>query len=320
MLKNFLIPVGLTLNVSLLSQSCSDSKFRGMSKTDKNSPKSQPSGVSATPSATACVQPSAAANAGKSIEFQLVGFGANSTVAVQNDFGSASISGTTLTYMAPASVSSAQDVALTVNEGSNTTICTVKLIGNGDVVIPDDKKSKGLIAKIYPLSTDSKSMADDFDGKGIAPLGGDYLAPNIEFGGSCSGPGTPGGLIRVKTMADFVISFEGRLNIPIDGVYEFLVGADDGAKMWLAGNVSPVLNADGYARDVSGNLLLKGGKAYHPPGSDINQATVTLKKGWVPIKLNYWQGPCGGYGANLYWRKVGDPSFAVIPASAFDRP
>lgn len=266
-----------------------------------------PGGIDTTgssPGVISCVDASATANPGQSIDLKLNGFDGSTSVSVQDSFGSAVINKNTLTYTAPAVVRGARDVELSISNGLNTRKCKVKVIGTGDILIPDDGTSRALLANVYQLVPKSRSMAANFDGQNIKPIAGLYMAPNVNVPSQPSNLGFPGMRTGVNT-EDYVISFQGKLKIELEGMYEFQVAVDDGAVMWL--NSSKVINADGWATEEN-------------RASRSESGAIRLTKGSHPFKLNYYQGPACCIAIVLKWKKPGDSNFSVVPASAFDRP
>jgi mono/diheme cytochrome c family protein len=86
--------------------------------------------------------------------------------------------------------------------------------------------------------------------------------------------------------SDFGFVFTGMLKVPADGQYTFTVDSDDGTRLLLAGQT--ILHYDGIH------------SVGHP-----QQATVLLKQGLTPIRLEYFQAE-GGRGLSVSWS---GPSF-----------
>ncbi|WP_430811005.1 MULTISPECIES: family 20 glycosylhydrolase [unclassified Carboxylicivirga] len=72
----------------------------------------------------------------------------------------------------------------------------------------------------------------------------------------------------------FGLAFEGVLSIDQDGLYQFILGSDDGSQFLLNGEV--VIDNDGYH------------------GMRYKKASLALKKGNYPIKVLYFEGGGGG--------------------------
>jgi hypothetical protein len=98
----------------------------------------------------------------------------------------------------------------------------------------------------------------------------------------------PGGLIDTAPTtrdSDFGFVYSGALIVPQDGTYTFVLDSDDGSRLTVAGR--QVLLYDGI----------------HGTGTP-QQAEVALKKGRVPLRLDYFQ-HVGGRGLSLSWAGPG---------------
>lgn len=85
---------------------------------------------------------------------------------------------------------------------------------------------------------------------------------------------------KIDPKEPFAAAFDGYINIPNDGIYEFQVEADDGAMLWIGDEM--VVDNDGLH-----SMVAKTG-------------VVPLKKGYHRLRLKYFQG--GGDSAlNLRW-------------------
>lgn len=89
----------------------------------------------------------------------------------------------------------------------------------------------------------------------------------------------------------FALVFEGFIRIPADGVYGIAVASDDGSKLSISGN----------------EILLNDG--IH--GVTEKVAWLTLKSGFHPVKLEYFQ-RTGGYGLYMHVETL-DGNRSVIP-------
>lgn len=97
--------------------------------------------------------------------------------------------------------------------------------------------------------------------------------------------------------SDFGFVFSGLLKVPSDGQYTFIVDGDDGVRLSLAGNA--VINYDGI----------------HGTGNP-QRASVSLKQGLTPIRLDYFQAH-GGRGLSVAWS---GPGFEHRSLSSEGRP
>ncbi|HVX13523.1 MAG TPA: DUF1553 domain-containing protein [Pirellulales bacterium] len=93
--------------------------------------------------------------------------------------------------------------------------------------------------------------------------------------------------------SDFGFVFTGFLKVPADGEYTLIVDSDDGSRLTVAGR--QVITYDGI----------------HSVGQP-QRATVALKQGLVPIRLDYFQA-VGGRGLRVAWS---GPGFAQRSLSA----
>ncbi|MBK1834809.1 family 16 glycoside hydrolase [Roseibacillus ishigakijimensis] len=98
---------------------------------------------------------------------------------------------------------------------------------------------------------------------------------------------------------EFIVTATARLSIPTSGSYHFRLTSDDGAELWLAEEL--VIDHDGV----------------HAATSKI--ATVTLPEGSQPLEVRYFQN-AGEMSLKLEWRKPGDETFALIPATQYLTP
>jgi hypothetical protein len=94
-----------------------------------------------------------------------------------------------------------------------------------------------------------------------------------------------GGIIDIKASEmknNFAMIFDGGLMVPKDGDYTFYLSSDDGAALYLNGK----------------KIILNDG--LHPP-SKVHVKKLKLKKGLVPIKVEYFDGG-GGKELNVSWK------------------
>jgi len=85
----------------------------------------------------------------------------------------------------------------------------------------------------------------------------------------------------------FGFVFTGTLKVPQDGQYAFFLDSDDGSRLSIDGET--VLEYDGL----------------HEEGNE-KTATISLKQGRVPIRVDYFQGPSGGKGLTVAWQGPGE--------------
>ena len=98
----------------------------------------------------------------------------------------------------------------------------------------------------------------------------------------------------IKDGRPFGYNLEGYLNVPETGVYTFSLEANDGAVLYL--NDQLIIDNDGGHR------------------TQILDSKIGLKKGWHPIKVDYFQ-QGGAKTLNLVWEGPGVKS-QMVPADA----
>ena len=305
----------LLASATFFCHGCSDAQMAGGAGASQSSKKRPITRIGAPepvdgkvtgPALSNCLKGSATANAGQTLDLELLGFGAASKVTVQDNIGTATISGTVLKYTAPSSQSESRDVLLTVTDGANTKTCTIKIVGTGKILIPDDGKSKGLIANIYRLDhvpgAKDQEVYNLPDLNSLKALDGRYMSPMVNVPATLWSKGFPTAPDLVEW---FAIKFTGKIAIPSDGDYSFdFEILDDGAKLYIDDRL--VLDWD------------------HLAWGDVVTARksqkIALTKGSHSFRVDYFQGPREYLGVVLRWQKPGDPSFTIIPASNFDRP
>jgi hypothetical protein len=254
-----------------------------------------------------CIEASVAANAGQTVQINVAGYTASTSVAVQDDFGTAKVDTIAISYTAPGIVSENRDVVLTLKDGSKTASCLVKLIGTGKVLIHDDGTSRALLANIYKLNHGPGVVVDREvynlpDLSTLTPLPQRYMAPNINVPTTKWTNGFPSAPDLVEW---FAIRFSGKISAPLDGQYTFKFSAlDDGAKLFIDDQL--VLNWDG--------LSWPEAIAARQPSS------INLTKGEHSFRVDYLQGPRDYLGVVLQWKVPNTAEFSVIPASALSRP
>ncbi len=91
---------------------------------------------------------------------------------------------------------------------------------------------------------------------------------------------------------EYAVRWTGYLHAPVDGEYKFHMTNDDGARFWI------------------GNILLIDDWKVHGPTR--NSVAVTLKKGWYPIRIDYFEYMLTAV-FKLRWEVPGVAGEATIP-------
>ena len=89
---------------------------------------------------------------------------------------------------------------------------------------------------------------------------------------------------------DFALAFEGYVLVPADGVYDFPLQANDGARLYIDGRlVTKILNniTEGVDRTLRALGVLRLTRGYHVSGSNT-QASVTVIPNWPLTKLGFF--------------------------------
>lgn len=93
----------------------------------------------------------------------------------------------------------------------------------------------------------------------------------------------------------FGFVFTGTLKVPADGEYTFTLNSDDGSRLTLDGKT--LIEYDGIHGEEAG----------------AKTATIALKQGRLPIRVDYFQGPTGAKGLTIAWE---GPELKRRPLSA----
>ena len=242
-----------------------------------------------------CIDKATLASASQSIDIGVSGLTSKSVITVADGKGTAINNGSMITYTAPASVAAAADVQIDIKDGSASTSCTVKLIANGSLIVPDDDNSRALLANVYAIPSGTKFLPN-LDA--MTPIKGKYMAPNIDVSPRNWALGFPGDSSLIEW---FAIRFQGKISVPVDGRYSFKFFVDDGAILYI--NETRVLNNDGWAN-----------------GNKTPEGSIDLTKGEHKIRVDYFQGPRDHLGVVLYWKMPAESSFSVLPAANIIRP
>jgi len=88
-----------------------------------------------------------------------------------------------------------------------------------------------------------------------------------------------------------------RLIAPATGTYTFKLNSDDGAKLYINGNL--VIDNDGQ----------------HAPTA--KEASITLTAGEHALSIDYFQGPRYQIALELYWKMPGSTTYVYVPKASF---
>ena len=136
--------------------------------------------------------------------------------------------------------------------------------------------------------------AEYFSDESLTNLAWSRIDPNLDLGWLSDTTGPSGTFLPSGT--NWSARWTGFLELPVSGVYRFRLTADDGARLWIAGQ--PLVDRWSYK---------------DPP---TDEATLALQAGQrVPVRLEMRQGS-GGAAAMLEWSFPGQP-FEIVPRRFF---
>ena len=127
-----------------------------------------------------------------------------------------------------------------------------------------------------------------------------FTIMNLDIPGRPCEQGFPG--LGVDIIEDFAIRFHGQLNIATAGTYNFALSVDDGAKLYINGNL--IIDHDGLATRARGNT---------------GRGSVVLTAGLHDVEVQYFQGPCSNLGLQWFWQPPGGTE-EIVPANVLYLP
>jgi hypothetical protein len=150
-----------------------------------------------------------------------------------------------------------------------------------------------IVADLYQLTPDTQKLPDYTLLKSIKKICLSQL--DIKVRKFSEGfPGVANLFEWFSLDANFIVK------VPLDGVYEFKLIADDGANLYIADQ--KVIDNDGV----------------HPVQEKSGSAN--LKTGAVNFRVSYFQGPRFDIALELLWKGPNDTEFTYIPKAYFQRP
>lgn len=144
---------------------------------------------------------------------------------------------------------------------------------------------QSLFCEVYSLKNNTQTLPD-FDT--IDPIGS-FRLPQIDVNPTSyteSFPYFPQALKYLKE--DYGMVCDGWLNVPETGSYKFYVTSDDGVRVRI------------------NHKLLIDDAGLHAPKTDV--MTKSLRKGLVPLHLEYFQGPRDLIALKMEWEKLSSVS------------
>lgn len=253
-----------------------------------------------------CSEETVVLRAGQSKDFQWNGTSAtypllvnlNSDSSAAYDLGSYNWNGdgTRLTYTAPKSVHQEHKIFISArpsDDSSFATFCTIRLIPDNSFVIADDGETRGLVGNVYRLSPSTQVLPDFDQMESVANV----VLANLDVPQRDFASGFPG----VEDLDEwFGIRFQGRLILDKACYCDFRLLSDDGANLYINGEL--IVDNDG----VHAVRVRTGG--------------VYLDKGIHNIRVDYFQGPRYHIALQLGWRHDSNAAYQIIEPEYFARP
>ena len=230
---------------------------------------------------------------GASLELSLAA--ANDTY--KGDLGTVVSTGAnSASYTAPSQVSAATKIIISAHPTPSEllpTFCSVTLVADGQIGVPDDGALQGLPGNVFVLPANSNKIPDFSALKPLMELVvGNIDVPNHIF--SQGFPGVP------KLTEWFGIQFKGTLLMPVNQTCSFKLTADDGANLYIDDKL--IVNNDGI----------------HPVTDAYG--TTPLSQGAHKFRVDYYQGPRNYIALQAAWKCGAEAAYQIIPSSAFSRP
>jgi len=200
------------------------------------------------------------------------------------------------TYTAPSQVPTATKIMISAQpRGSEQlpSFCSVSLVADGQIGVPDDGSIMGLPGNVFVLPANTAKIPDFSKIKPLMEL----IVGNLDVPNHTFTQGFPG----VPSLTEwFGIQFKGSLIIPTSQTCSFKLTADDGANLYIDDQL--IVNNDGL----------------HPVTDSFGSAN--LSQGTHKFRVDYYQGPRYYIALQTAWKCGDASSYQIIPSSAFSRP
>ena len=200
------------------------------------------------------------------------------------------------TYVSPASGTQAYDVTIVARSKTDPTLQTstvLKLVPKTQVFAGCTADDKGfpIKADIFTIPSTSRALPDFLfiQEKTTTVCMDSFQVPNRSW--SDGFPGHP------QLIEWFALRATSRLSVTVPGKYFFKLNADDGAKLYIDGEL--VVDNDGL----------------HAEKAVVG--SINLVAGQHDIVMEYFQGPRFHIALELYWKAPGTSSYTYVPAAAF---
>ncbi len=200
------------------------------------------------------------------------------------------------TYVSPAAGTQPYDVTIVAKSKSDPTLKTstiLKLVPKEQVFAgcTNDEKGFPIKADIFTIPSTSTALPDFLfiQEKTTTVCMDSFQVPNRSW--SDGFPGHP------QLIEWFALRATSRLSVTVPGKYFFKLNADDGAKLYIDGEL--VVDNDGL----------------HAEKAVVG--SINLVAGEHDLVMEYFQGPRYHIALQLYWKAPGTSSYTYVPSNAF---
>jgi hypothetical protein len=198
-------------------------------------------------------------------------------------------------YTAPAS-GGGYDIIISaalIDDPSVSASVTIRIVANEQIFVGCQQGSEffPITAEVYKLPENTKKLPDF---SAIGPKLTTVCMDQYSVAPRDWSTGFPG----ISDLFEwFALRTTTRLIVPADGIYSFRLNSDDGAKLY-----------------INGNLVIDNDGQHAPTAKD---ASVSLTAGEHAISIDYFQGPRYQIALELYWKTPGAASFVYVPKASF---
>ncbi len=198
-------------------------------------------------------------------------------------------------YTAPAT-GGGYDITISAalaDDPSVTASVTIKIVANEQIFVGCQQGSEffPITADVYQLPTNTTKLPD------FSTLGAKLTKVCMDQYNVAPRDWSTGFPGLTNLFEWFALHTTTRLIVPADGSYTFKLNSDDGAKLYIDGQL--VIDNDGQ----------------HAPTA--KEATVTLTAGEHALSIDYFQGPRYQIALELYWKTPGASSYVYVPKTSF---
>ena len=182
------------------------------------------------------------------------------------------------------------DIAVSVPSSTANESKVYLVFGRADWSQNNAEQDAGLVGEYFFFGT---SITDFPDFDDLEP-GLQRIDPQVNF------PLTNGAFSGVPDADTFAARWSGQIRIDTPGTYTFFLGSDDGARLYINNNTTPLIDNGGL----------------HP--FQEKSATIALDAGFYDIRIEFFEN-FGGAGVQLSWDPPGATGKQLVPTSVLFR-